>query len=203
MNAVMFDRRRVYPSKVVCVGRNYVEHIEELNNEIPDEPVIFIKPNSSIAHEVHATATDPLDFEAEITFLIESGKIQGVGIGLDLTKRQIQSGLKAKGLPWERAKAFDRSAVFSDFVCVDHDLKRLRMELYVNGELTQAAGCDLMLTKPSELLDEIKTFMTLVDGDLMMTGTPKGVGQVHRGDRFNGKVIAGDELLVEGSWVAR
>ena len=203
MNAVMLDDKQVYPSKVVCVGRNYVEHIEELNNEIPDEPVIFVKPNSSISHDLYGSERDNLHFEGEITFLIESENIKGVGFGLDLTKRAIQSRLKAKGLPWERAKAFDRAAVFSRFVSFTQDPTSLRMELYINHNLTQAASCELMLTKPLELLGEIKTFMTLADGDLLMTGTPRGVGPIHPGDHFNGRVFARDELLVEGSWLVR
>lgn len=107
MKPVKFDGRNVYPSKIVCIGRNYVEHIEELNNEIPKEPVIFIKPNSAISNDIYFNKKDVIHFEGEISFLVKSDKPIGVGFGLDLTKREVQSKLKAKGLPWERAKSFD------------------------------------------------------------------------------------------------
>ena len=103
MKSVRWDGKAVYPSKIVCIGRNYVGHIKELGNEAPQEPVIFIKPNSAISNEIHSCKSEAIHFEGEITFLISSGELRGVGFGLDLTKRDLQSKLKAKGLPWERA----------------------------------------------------------------------------------------------------
>lgn len=201
MNCIKFANKVIFPSKIVCVGRNYADHIKELDNEVPEEPVIFIKPNSAIYNEIVSSKDDVIHYEGEICFLIISGKIAGVGFGLDLTKREIQNRLKEKGLPWERAKAFDKSAVFSEFVEFNGDVNQLRLELYINDKLTQSGGCDMMLHKPEVLLVEIKSFLTLDDGDLIMSGTPKGVGPIRLGDSFLGKIYAGDRLLVEDSWV--
>jgi 2-keto-4-pentenoate hydratase/2-oxohepta-3-ene-1,7-dioic acid hydratase in catechol pathway len=203
MKAIKLDGREVYPSKIVCIGRNYVDHIEELDNEVPTEPVIFIKPNSSISSDIYFNENDAIHFEGEISFLVQSGKLFGVGFGLDLTKREVQSKLKANGLPWERAKSFDNSAVFSEFVGFDGRILDLRMELYINGSLVQNAGCDLMLNKPNRILSEISSFLSLEDGDLMMTGTPKGVGTIQVGDTFLGKIFENDKLIVEGYWVVK
>ncbi len=166
MNSIRLDGKEIYPPKIVCIGRNYVDHIEELNNEVPTEPVIFIKPNSSISNEIYSDNNDVIHFEGEISFLVMSGDLFGVGFGLDLTKREIQSNLKTKGLPWERAKSFDKSAVFSEFVSFKGNIKNLRMELFVNGSLVQQAGYELMLNKPNSILIEINSFLSLEDGDL-------------------------------------
>jgi 2-keto-4-pentenoate hydratase/2-oxohepta-3-ene-1,7-dioic acid hydratase in catechol pathway len=203
MNYVDFEGEQICPSKVVCVGRNYVEHIQELNNEMPDEPVIFLKPNSAITNELLVESEQPIHYEGELTFLIYSGRIKGVGFGLDLTKREVQSSLKAKGLPWERSKAFDNSAVFSRFIEVHENIETISMELHINGNLTQHATFDLMLNKPNQLLVEVCSFLTLEDGDLLMTGTPKGVGRVHEGDVFVGKVLQDGEVVIEHRWTAR
>lgn len=200
-NTINFAGFKYYPSKIVCVGRNYVAHIHELDNEIPSEPVIFIKPNSSISNEIYTHKTDDIHYEGEISFLIKAGCIAGVGFGLDLTKRTIQSKLKNKGLPWERAKAFDRSAVFSDFVSIPEDLSELRMELHINSHLKQDGSIQLMLHKPEFLVNEIKSFMTLEDGDVLMSGTPSGVGIIYMGDSFTGKIFSGVKLLVEHTWL--
>jgi len=202
-NWIIFDGDKVSPSKVVCVGRNYVEHIKELDNEVPEQPVIFIKPNSSISDEIYVHETDEIHYEGEISLLIENGCIRGVGFGLDLTKRKIQSELKGKGLPWERAKAFNRSAVFSDFVKIGEEVSHLRIVLHINGVLKQASGCKFMINTPAALLQEISTFMTLDDGDVVMTGTPQGVGEIHDGDTFTGKIFNGDESLLERTWLVR
>ena len=201
-NTVTFNGVNLAPSKVVCVGRNYVEHIKELDNAIPIEPVIFVKPNSAISSELVLAGNDEIHYEAELAFLIEAGQLKAVGLGLDLTKRQIQHELKEKGLPWERAKAFDQSAVLSEFVAIVGDETELRLELFINGDLKQQGGCSMMLYSPSDLVKEVNSFMTLVDGDVLLTGTPAGVGRVHLGDEFMGKVYAGDQLLVEACWSA-
>jgi len=203
MKFIKLDGQDIYPSKIVCIGRNYVDHIEELDNEVPTEPVIFIKPNSSISSDIYFNENDAIHFEGEISFLVRSGKLFGVGFGLDLTKREVQSELKAKGLPWERAKSFDKSAVFSEFVSFDGSILGLSMELYINGSLVQKAGYDLMLNKPNRILNEINSFVSLEDGDLIMTGTPKGVGAVQVGDTFLGKIFEDENLIVEGSWVVK
>ena len=190
------------PSKVVCIGRNYVEHIEELNNEIPAAMVVFNKPNSAISHTLRYISAD-CRFEGEICFLVKEGKIYGVGFGLDLTKAGLQNRLKAKGLPWERAKGFDRSAVLSDFVVLDEPLENLRMTLHVNGVLRQFADYGLMIYKPEAMLTEIESFMHLEDGDVIMSGTPKGVAAFNVGDRFVGRVYSGERVLVEKEWVVQ
>ena len=202
MNSVTFGDQKVYPSKIVCVGRNYVEHIEELDNEIPEQPVIFLKPNSSISNGIVSSKDEVIHYEGEITFLIRSGEIAGVGFGLDLTKREVQANLKSKGLPWERAKAFDQSAVFSNFVVHEGDVNALRMELLINGRLVQSGGCTLMLYKPAAILNDVKRFLSFEDGDLLMTGTPKGIGPISPGDTFTGTILEGTRVVVEGSWVA-
>jgi len=199
-NTVTFNGRNLTPSKVVCVGRNYVGHIKELKNVTPTEPVIFVKPNSAVSSALLLKGGDEIHFEAELSFLVEAGKLKAVGFGLDLTKRQIQNELKAKGLPWERAKAFDCSAVFSDFVTVPQSLDELGLELYVNGRLQQKGDCSMMLNSPVDLLNEVDSFMTLEDGDVLMTGTPAGVGPIHIGDVFVGKVYASNQLLIEVCW---
>jgi len=201
MNSVTFAGQHPRPSKIVCVGRNYAAHIEELGNAVPAQPVLFIKPNSAISATLRAVPDTVVHYEGEISFIIQAGRIAGVGFGLDLTKRDLQESLKDAGLPWERAKSFDGAAVFSDFVPFDGDPDGLRLELIINGRTVQAAGGDLMLTRPSDLLAEISANFTLCDGDLVMTGTPRGVGPLTVGDVYEGKVFYGDQLLVTGNWV--
>ena len=185
------------------IGRNYVDHIKELGNEIPEEPVVFIKPNSSIAADIQTSESDEIHFEGEISILVRSGELCGVGFGLDLTKRKLQSRLKTSGLPWERSKAFDGAAVFSEFTAFEGQVGDLRLELYINELLIQQGGCELMMYKPAEIIAEVKSFLSLEDGDLIMTGTPAGVGPLQAGDRFNGKIFEKDTLIVEDSWVVQ
>ena len=203
MKSISLEGKEIFPSKILCIGRNYVDHIKELGNEIPVEPVIFIKPNSSIAADIDSGESDEIHFEGEISILVRSGELFGVGFGLDLTKRKLQSRLKAGGLPWERSKAFDGAAVFSEFVAFEGQVSDLGLELYINDRLVQRGGCELMIYKPDEIIAELKSFLSLEDGDLIMTGTPAGVGPLQAGDRFNGKVFEKDMLIVEGSWVAQ
>ncbi|GIU41344.1 2-keto-4-pentenoate hydratase [Shewanella sairae] len=203
MKYVKLNETEVKPTKVVCIGRNYVEHIKELNNETPSEPVIFIKPNSSISNNIETSKTDEIHYEGEICLLIKNGEISGVGFGLDLTKRNLQATLKSKGLPWERAKSFDKSAVFSEFVKCEDDIQNYKMELYVNEEIKQFANHDLMIHKPEALVEEVQSFMTLEDGDIIMTGTPKGVGAINSGEIFTAKIFCRENLIIEKSWVAQ
>ncbi len=199
MQTVRFNGSPVAPSKVVCIGRNYVEHIHELNNEIPSSMVLFNKPNSAITDTLRFISPDTR-FEGEICFLIMNGAIAGVGFGLDLTKAEIQNHLKSKGLPWERAKGFDGSCVVGDFVPFDLPIESLRMSLHINGVLTQEANYDLMIYKPREMIEEIKTFMSLEDGDIIMSGTPKGVNTYAVGDEFIGRIYSENTLLSETRW---
>lgn len=203
MNTILLDTEQVVPSKIVCIGRNYLEHIRELGNETPDDMVIFNKPNSAISTKLRAFIDEPLHYEGEICFMTRAGRLHALGFGLDLTRRELQSKLKAKGLPWERAKAFDGAACFSDFVTLgDTPLESLSLQLEINGELRQQGGYELMMYKPDQILDGISDFMSLDDADIIMTGTPKGVGQVQAGDRFVGRVLSGDEVLVSCEWLA-
>ena len=202
MKTVNFNGREIMPSKIVCIGRNYVEHIEELGNEVPSSMVIFMKPNSSIKSKLFTCKKEPIHYEGEISFVIFDGKIGGVGFGLDLTKRGLQSRLKEKGLPWERAKAFDGASVFSDFVKFNDNVESLHVKLFINGKLAQDGLVTHMLYKPKEMLREIESFSTLEDGDIVMSGTPKGVGVVKSGDKFVGQILKDDEILVEKSWIA-
>lgn len=203
MNPVFWEGKQLYPSKVVCIGRNYADHIKELDNEPSQDPVIFIKPNSSISGEVHSHPSELVHYEGEITFLIAGGQLRAVGFGLDLTKREVQARARAKGWPWERSKAFDRSAVFSEFVSFKGKISDLRLELHINGKLVQSGSYDLMLNKPEPMLNEAKKFLSFEDGDLLMTGTPKGVGPVQAGDKYLGKIFEKDTLIVQASWTVK
>ena len=202
MKTVNFNNREITPSKIVCIGRNYVEHIEELGNEIPSSMVIFMKPNSSISSKLLTCKDEPIHYEGEISFMILDGKISGVGFGLDLTKRGLQSKLKEKSLPWERAKAFDGASVFSNFVKFSGATDSLHVKLFINDKLIQDGSVTHMLYRPEEMLNEIESFSSFEDGDIVMSGTPKGVGIVKSGDLFFGQIFCGDELLVEKKWVA-
>ena len=184
-------------NKIVCVGRNYVEHIKELNNEIPSEPVYFMKPFSSVSGEIQLPGYSPMHYEGEICFLI--GEKLKVGFGFDFTLREIQSELKKKGLPWERAKAFRGAAVFSDFVEFGN-IEDLGLEVYKNGKLIQKGDVSLMMYKPEWLFEDIDKIFGLNMGDIVMTGTPKGVGVVERGDVFEGRILERGKVIVSKKW---
>lgn len=200
MQSIIVNGKNVVPSKVVCIGRNYVEHIEELNNEVPTEPVIFVKPNSAIHNEIATDSVDEIHYEAEISLIVDNNKFIAAGIGLDLTKREVQGILKAKGLPWERAKAFDKSAVFSEFVAFDCDVESLSLALLINGQLIQQANVQFMIYHPDQMVKNVNEFMSFENNDILMTGTPKGVGKINQGDQFIGQLYANDKLLVSESW---
>ncbi|MBK1877022.1 fumarylacetoacetate hydrolase family protein [Pelagicoccus mobilis] len=205
MNGVEFAGEQKRPSKLVCVGRNYVEHIEELGNAVPEQMVLFVKPNSAITSELRAFHGETLHFEAEIAFGILEKEIRFVGFALDLTKRELQGRLKKNGLPWERCKAFDGSAVLSRFVELAGRYDDLEVELLVNGQTRQQGGVDMMIHKPSAVLDEVAEFMELEDYDIILTGTPKGVGAVEKGATYEGIIrdrASGEEILRQ-RWVAK
>lgn len=207
MNTVKFDGKKITPSKVICIGRNYVDHITELGNEVPDEMVVFLKPNSAITDQLAAFHQERLHYEAELCFLYQindeqQGQFTAVAIGLDLTKRALQAKLKEKSLPWERAKSFDGAAVLSDFVSLDSLDSNLTLELLIDDKVKQSGGIELMMYKPAAILTQLSSFLTLEDGDIVMTGTPKGVGEVIAGSEFVGKVKLGEKTLVSAQWVA-
>ena len=213
MQSISVAGKKISPNKILCVGRNYLEHINELNNEIPEDMVLFFKPNSSIAdqliseHKINSDSPtgqeDVIHYETEICFVYEQNKFSAVGIGLDLTKRALQSKLKAKGLPWERAKAFDGAAVFSEFIAIDALSEQLSISLQIDGQLTQSAHISQMIYSPEKILQEIQKFVTLEDGDVIMTGTPAGVGQVKRGSVFKAELKCAEQLLVSAAWQAQ
>jgi len=187
--------------KVVCVGRNYADHARELNNPIPDTPLLFIKPATSIADlDAPLQLPDfggPCHFEAELAVLIGApltratpdrtlAAVAGYGLGLDLTLRELQERLKQKGHPWEMAKAFDHSCPLSAFVAVEQiaDVEDCRYELWLNGQRQQRGDTRQMLTKVSALLAYCSQFFTLLPGDVVLTGTPAGVGVLQPGDQL-------------------
>lgn len=204
MNHINVDGRAVIPSKIVCIGRNYVDHITELGNEVPDEMVVFAKPNSAISERlfsVHQQAQ--LHYEGELCFVYENGAVAAVGFGLDLTKRNLQSRLKSKGLPWERAKGFDGAAVLSRFVAFTGDLSGLSFDLSINGRVVQTGNIALMIYPPDVIQAELNTFMQLSDGDVLMTGTPAGVGVIRAGDEFSARVRNHGDILLSQGWTAQ
>ena len=203
MNTINVNGNTVQPSKILCVGRNYSAHIEELGNEIPDSMVVFNKPNSAISSTLYSDINNqPLHYESELAFTVKEGKLDAVGFGLDLTKRALQSTLKAKGLPWERAKAFDGAALFSAFVTLPKDIEDLSLQLNVDGEQRQAGGISLMIYTPVQIIRELESFTTLEDGDIIMTGTPAGVGEIKAGQGFEGEVLLAGKTLVSATWIA-
>jgi len=202
LNTVSFEGRAITPSKIVCVGRNYVEHIAELGNEMPSEMVIFVKPNSAIGAQLQSRHSEPLHYEGELCLLVEKNSFAALGFGLDLTKRALQSRLKEKGLPWERAKAFNGAALFSEFVRIPESLDEVDFELRIDGEPVQQGNIELMIYKPADILREISSFMDLCDGDIVMTGTPKGVGPVTAGARFEAVVRHRGQEIVSAAWEA-
>ncbi|MDM7860292.1 fumarylacetoacetate hydrolase family protein [Alteromonas sp. ASW11-36] len=189
------------PGKVVCVGRNYAEHARELGNDIPGEPVLFIKPATALQSFERGVCLrhrdEPYHYELEIALLIGEktahlasdsnlSAVIGMGLGLDLTLRATQAKLKAAGHPWERAKAFDGSCPMTPFVPIE-ELNGDWMQVFslaINGELRQYGNPHDMLFGYAELLREIQKNFTLLPGDVVLTGTPKGVGEIDNGDNL-------------------
>lgn len=191
--------------KVVCLGRNYSEHIAELGNAVPDRPVIFIKPATSIigAGEEIVIPDYSQDCHHEVELALLIGKwgknisateamnhIAGYGVGIDLTLRDVQSELKKKGLPWEVAKGFDTSCPLSDFVAANQvvDPQQLGLKLWVNGELRQDGNSSQMIHRIPAILQEISRIFTLEEGDIILTGTPSGVGPLVSGDKVRAAI---------------
>ncbi len=192
----------VNPGKIVCIGKNYAAHIEEMGGAVPEDMVVFMKPASAVTDTLHGTLGEILHYETEICLLIRDDTVAAVGLGLDLTKRDLQGRLKRAGLPWERSKAFDGSALFSTFVAAPTQLNDLTLELWVDGELRQRGGSEQMLYRPATILDELQSFITLDDNDIIMTGTPAGVGPVHTGEHFEARLLNNNEELVNVGWIA-
>lgn len=197
--------------KIICVGRNYADHARELNNEVPTEPVIFLKPDSAILKDGKAFYVPDhlgsVHHELEIVLrLCKNGKhispkfaadyYDQIGLGIDFTARDLQSKLKNKGLPWELAKGFDGSAVLGDFVPKSHlgDLAQLQLELLVNGEKRQEGNTRDLLFSFEAIIAFVSQYFTLRQGDLIYTGTPAGVGPVQAGNKLEG-FLNGQKML--------
>lgn len=184
--------------KIICVGRNYGEHAKELGNDIPEDPVIFMKPDTAILKKGSdfylPEFSEDIHYELEVVLKISKGgkyiqkenaaaHFEEIALGIDFTARDIQSRLKAKGLPWELAKAFDGSAVVSDFVSKEnYDLQNLNFSLTKNREKVQDGNTGDMIFSFSDIIAFASQYFTLRVGDLIFTGTPKGVGQVLEND---------------------
>ena len=203
MKAIEVDGRKAFPSKVICVGRNYTGHIEELGSEVPEQMVLFFKPNTAITDKLVSFHEEVLHYEAEIALVVRGREYCAVGFALDLTKRDLQSRLKAKGLPWERSKAFDGAAVFSPFVAIGDSIENLALELWVDGMLRQKGGVADMLHKPDSILKEVDAFASLEDFDVVMTGTPKGVGPVVPDSEYVGIIKSSGSEILRHAWRAR
>ena len=189
--------------KIICIGRNYTKHIEELQNERPTEPVIFMKPDSAILLKQHPFVIPEFssDIHHEIEIIVKISKVgkyidakfahkyyDEIGVGIDFTARDLQQKLKDKGLPWEKAKAFDGSAVIGDFIPKTNynSLENLTFELTRNGKTVQMGNTSLMLWKIDELISYVSQYFTLKIGDVIFTGTPEGVGLVEPEDVLEG-----------------
>lgn len=189
--------------KIICVGRNYQKHIEELQNEKPTEPVIFIKPDSALLRNnapfFIPDFTQEVHYEVELVLKIKKlGRyipeqfamdyVESIGLGIDFTARDVQSQLKAKGLPWEKAKGFDHSAAISKFIPVPSNLENLDFSLVRNGSIVQQGNTQQMIHKIPKLISHISEYFTLKIGDYIFTGTPEGVGPVMKDDELIGKI---------------
>jgi len=202
MNSISFNEKIIFPSKIICVGRNYHDHILELNNTIPEEIVIFNKPNSSIHKDIRFIDNN-CHFETELSFLIMNSKLSGIAIGFDFTKRELQKELKNLGLPWEKAKAFDGSSVFTNFIQIKFPLDDIHFKLLVNNEIKQEGYVDKMINFPDQIIKKISTFMTIEDGDIVMTGTPKGVSGYKKNDHFHVKLFLKEDVLISQEWLVK
>ena len=189
--------------KIICIGRNYTEHIAELQNERPTEPVVFLKPDSAVLLKQHPFVIPEFsdDIHHEIEIIVRINKVgkyidpkfshkyyDEISVGIDFTARDLQQKLKDKGLPWEKAKAFDGSAVIGDFLSIKifKSLENLTFELTNNGETVQKGNTANMLWKIDELIAYVSQYFTLKIGDIIFTGTPAGVAKVNPNDVLEG-----------------
>ncbi|MCX6292609.1 MAG: fumarylacetoacetate hydrolase family protein [Bacteroidetes bacterium] len=197
--------------KIICIGRNYVEHAQELKNEVPTEPVFFMKPDTALLPKQRAfyipVFSDDIHHEVELVLKIcKEGKhiaeefadryYDQVTVGIDFTARDIQQKQKEKGLPWEPAKAFDHSAPVGEFISKTElkDLNKINFRLDLNGLMVQQATNELMIFSFAKIISYVSKFITLKKGDLIFTGTPKGVSRVKPGDHLEA-FLEGKKLL--------
>ena len=197
--------------KIICIGRNYTNHIAELQNERPTEPVVFMKPDSAVLLKQHPFVLPEFSNEVhhEIELIVKINKVgkyiepkfahkyyDEISVGIDFTARDLQDKLKTKGLPWEKAKAFDGSAVIGEFVSKEQfaSLNDVNFELLKNGAVAQKGNSSLMLWKIDELVAYVSQFFTLKIGDIIFTGTPEGVAAVQPNDVLEG-YLEGQQLF--------
>lgn len=198
--------------KIFCIGRNYVDHAKELGNNIPDEPVVFMKPKSALLQShtpfYYPEFTNELHYECELVLRIcKNGKYvqskhasnyyDALTVGIDFTARDIQDQLKEKGLPWEKAKAFDNSAVIGSMIEIKTgiDPKNVAFSLKKNGEVVQSGNSSEMIFKIDELIAHLSNYFSLNIGDYIFTGTPAGVGECVVGDKLEG--FLGDKKVFD------
>jgi 2-keto-4-pentenoate hydratase/2-oxohepta-3-ene-1,7-dioic acid hydratase in catechol pathway len=197
--------------KIICIGRNYTKHIEELKNERPSEPVIFIKPDSAILLKQHPFVIPEFsnDIHHEIELIVKINKVgkyidtkfahkyyDEISVGIDFTARDLQNELKSKGLPWEKAKSFDGSAVIGDFLPKSqfNSLDNITFELTNNNKTVQKGNASYMLWKVDEIISYVSQYFTLKIGDIIFTGTPEGVAAVKTEDVLEG-FLEGNKLF--------
>lgn len=208
---ILLPQYKAFKMKIICVGRNYVDHAKELGNEIPGEPVLFMKPKTAFLQKhipfSYPEFTNELHYECELVLRIcKNGRYvqrrnaatyyDAISIGIDFTARDIQDELKRKGLPWEKAKAFDNSAAVGNFILITPQLNKNNINfcLYKNGELVQQGNSGLMIFNFDALIEHISRYFSLNIGDLIFTGTPAGVGECVVGDVLEG-FIEDEKLL--------
>ncbi|MCP9753279.1 fumarylacetoacetate hydrolase family protein [Ferruginibacter sp. HRS2-29] len=200
--------------KIICIGRNYVEHAKELGNNIPEEPVIFMKPKSALL-QVHTPFyypefTNELHYEVELVLRVsKNGKyvqekhasnyVNGITVGIDFTARDIQEECKKNGLPWEKAKAFDNSAAVGKFIDITPDLQKgnINFSLLKNKEVVQKGNSGDMIFNFDKIISNISNYFSLNIGDLIFTGTPAGVGECVVGDELEALMESQSLLSVE------
>ena len=193
--------------KIICIGRNYIDHIKELSNQKPMNPVVFLKPDSSVIAKnqnfIIPSFSNEIHHEVELVVKINKvGKhidksfshkyYDEIGLGIDFTARDIQNNLKEKGHPWEKSKAFDNSCMVGKFLKKEklEDISKIEFSLIKNNELVQSGCSNDMLWKIDELISYVSQYFTLKIGDLIFTGTPSGVSKVESGDRLEGYILS-------------
>lgn len=197
--------------KIICIGRNYMEHAKELKNPVPTKPVFFLKPDTALLIRnrpfFYPDFSQDIHYELELVFKIcKNGKnisetyapgyYKDIGLGIDFTARDLQQECKEKGLPWEPSKAFDQSAAVSDFIALDNlnDPANITFRLDLNGQTVQTGSSNEMIFSVNKLIAYVSRFITIRAGDLLFTGTPSGVGPVKIGDRLQG--FLEDQLMI-------
>ncbi len=198
--------------KILCIGRNYVDHAKELNNPLSSEPVVFLKPETAILRTGRPFFIPDFanEFHHEVELVIRISRLgkniepkfahryyDEIGVGIDFTARDLQSSLKKKGLPWEKSKAFDSSAALSKFVPITKfkDVQNINFRLDINGEKRQEGNSSLMIFKVDDIISHVSKYFTLKMGDLIYTGTPAGVGPVKIDDHL--QLYIEDELMLD------